>query len=138
MHLPYTCPRRRRRPACRHSPTLASPRPADRFGGHDSRYRKGYRQSTLNVHDAATWEVKQVDDAVPLPTVAALAPQGEKREVVNANERFVGPSSIYNAPAGPAPARTQLQSDSALSSVRACECVHGAASVTCTIMSPSW
>ena len=75
---------------------------ADRFQGPDSRYRKGYRPSTMPIHDPKVYEAKQMDASVPLPGVAALAQPAEKREITPSNERFAGPESIYNAPAGPA------------------------------------
>ena len=46
---------------------------ANRFAGHDSRYRKGLRQSTMPIHDPKVYEAKQVDDAVPLPKVRVEA-----------------------------------------------------------------
>jgi hypothetical protein len=72
----------------------------DRFAGHGSRYRNGYRPSTMPIHDPKVYATKQIDEAVPLPGVASIAQPVERREVIPSNERFaVGVSgSIYNAP----------------------------------------
>ena len=77
--------------------------PADRFAGHESRYKKGLRQSTLPIHDPKVYQAKQVDESVPLPSVATLVTTAEKREIQPSNERFVGSESIYNASVAPAP-----------------------------------
>ena len=76
---------------------------ADRFQGPDSRYRKGLRQSALPIHDSKVYEAKQMDESIPLPAVASIAPVGTKREIMPGNIRFEGVDSIYNVPVGPAP-----------------------------------
>ena len=75
---------------------------SDRFAGPDSRYKKGLRQSTMPILDAAVYRAKHIDPNAPLPNVASLAPLCEKAVVVASNERFAGSASIYSAPAGPA------------------------------------
>jgi len=56
----------------------------------------------MPVHDPAVYGAKRVDESVPLPKVAHMAPQPEKREILPSNERFAGPASIYHAPITPA------------------------------------
>ena len=75
---------------------------SDRFAGPDSRYKKGLRQSTMPILDAAVYRAKNIDPNAPLPKVASLAPVCEKAVVIASNERFAGPASIYTVPAGPA------------------------------------
>jgi hypothetical protein len=81
--------------------------PADRFAGHDSRYKRGLRQSTMPIHDPAVYAAKQVDDSVPLPAVAVNVPVVPKREIHPSNERFAstGTDSIYATTAAPAPTK---------------------------------
>ena len=75
---------------------------SDRFAGPDSRYKKGWRQSTMPILDDAVYRAKHIDPNAPLPKVASLAQPGEKPVIIPSNERFVGPDSIYTVPAGPA------------------------------------
>ena len=75
---------------------------SDRFAGPDSRYKKGWRQSTMPILDDSVYRAKHIDPNAPLPKVASLAPPCEKPVIIPSNERFVGPDSIYIVPAGPA------------------------------------
>ena len=75
---------------------------SDRFAGPDSRYKKGWRQSTMPILDDSVYRAKHIDPNAPLPKVASLAPPCEKPVIIPSNERFVGPDSIYAVPAGPA------------------------------------
>ena len=75
---------------------------SDRFAGPDSRYKKGWRQSTMPILDDSVYRAKHIDPNAPLPKVASLAQPGEKPVIIPSNERFVGPDSIYTVPAGPA------------------------------------
>ena len=74
---------------------------SDRFAGPGSLYRKGLRKSTMPIHDPSVYRAKVVDDSVPLPVVATLAPTVEKREVTPSNERFAGQDSIYHSSDAP-------------------------------------
>lgn len=61
------------------------------------------RQSTASIHDPEVYRAKPVDENVPLPHVAEIAPRVEKPSVQPSNERFAGPDSIYSVPETPAP-----------------------------------
>ena len=77
--------------------------PSDRFAGVDSRYKRGYRKSTMPIHDPKVYAAKQVDESVPLPAVSRV-PVAERRQIKPSNERFgAGSDSIYKSSDAPAP-----------------------------------
>ena len=69
---------------------------ADRFQGPDSRYRKGYRQSTVNIFDQEAIANKQIDENAPVPEVQSDFQADQEQAKMSASERFGDHQSIYH------------------------------------------